>query len=146
MKTKLIVIIIVLAMLPIYRVTFAQTDSTEIDLGDGWNLRFDLIPFGAIVQASADEKTQLEAKQFIGSGIGMSFVFKNTYGINASVLFYSGQEKKVYPLVAIGGILFLKNKVAISPAWDFGKIDGNFNNGWIERVKLLVSYNFNLLQ
>lgn len=146
MKTKLFILLIVLSMLPIYRVTFAQTDSTDIDLGDGWNLRFDLIPFGAIVQASADEKTQLEAKQFIGSGIGMSFVWNNTYGVNISALFYSGQEKKVYPLIALGGILFLKNKVAISPAWDFGKIDGNFKKCWIERVKLLVSYNFNLLQ
>jgi len=122
-----------------------EPDSVAIKLGKGWKLRLDLIPFGAIVQGSGDANTQLEAKQFIGSGLGLSFIKNDTWGINTSVLFYSGYEGKIYPLVALGGVLMLKSKISIAPCWDFGKIERKFDENWKERIKILVSYNLNLL-
>ena len=70
-------------------------ESTVIPLQKGWELRFDLIPFGSIVQVSNENNTQLEAKAFIGSGVGISFVKRNTFGLNVSILFYGGEKQSI---------------------------------------------------
>lgn len=128
-------------------------DSTEIDIGKGWKFRLDYIPFGVVIGAVSTEEPEeaiLEAKPFIGSGFSFTFVKNNIWGASVSGLFYTN-EKKVYPMLAMGFVLFPGNKVAISLGYDFGKVQDRwekekFSNEVKARLKLLVNYNLNILE
>ena len=113
-------------------------DTTGIDFGKGWRFGLAGIPFGAMIEASQKENTQLEAKPFIGSGISLSISWRKLFGVYGSALFYA-MEDEISPM-ASGGLTMFDNKVAIGPAWDFGKIPGNLPS-WQERLKFMISYN-----
>lgn len=146
MKTKLFIITILSIWAICSMPVFAQeTDSTQLDLGQGWTARLDAIPFGTIIQTTSFSDALLEAKPFLGSGLGFSVLRNRRYGFNFSLLFYSGEEKKVFPMLALGPVLMLSEKVSCSLALDFGKTDENLNNWFAKRLRVLVSYNLKLL-
>ena len=115
----------------------AAADST-IPVGKKYFLSVELAQLGAIVYASTEANTMLEARPFIGTGLNFSLMeFKQRYGLNAFALFYTEGEK-VYPMAAMGFTL-LSKRFAIG--YDFGPVGEAFERTWQERLRLIVSFN-----
>ncbi len=136
---KLILLLFIFSM-PI----FAQ-DSASVNIGK-YQFRVDAIPVAVMIQASDEENTNLEANTFAGTGIGLSITRKGIFGLNISSLFYTGINGKIYPMVSGGVIVYPLNNAGLSLAWDFGKIERKFENDIQARLRLLISYNLNLLK
>jgi len=145
MKKSICIFVLMFVMIFAIPVS-AQTDST-VSFGD-WDLRYDVVLPAIIIKGSGEDKTQLNANQFIGGGIGISINYKKLkgiFGFNSSILLYSGDERKVYPMLTAGPYINLyKRRIALNPVWDFGKIEGNFKESWKDRFGVLLSINIGL--
>lgn len=126
--------------------TFCQAqDSTSIKISDKYKFVVSAIPFGMQAQASMDDETQIEVKPLVGAGLSYYIVRKDIFGVGLNTLVYTNEDKVMYPLLGGGITLFPQNKsaIAISLAWDFGKIAGKLDKSWKERLKVLFNYNIN---
>jgi len=131
----------IMALLFIYSPTFGQ-DTTGVDIGRGYTLRADFIPFGNVIRASDRPDEQLETSQFAGSGASLSIMKGRYIGLSLSLLLYSGSNKKVYPVIASGPVLRLHRLLAISLGWDFGKVESNFDSAYKRRLLLLTTLSY----
>ena len=114
-------------------------DSTSFPVG---KYKFSLvnIAFGAMIQAG-DGAAQLEAIPFVGSGMSFTLKRGQSYGASASALFYMNDKGSLYPMAALGIVLFPKNKIAMSLGWDFGSAP---ENSYTERLRILINYNLDI--
>lgn len=122
-------------------------DSSKIKIGKDYKFSVIMIPFGATAQASSDKNTQLDVKPFIGSGLSYLLTKGDIVGVGLNTMIYANDEKIMFPLIGAGVVLFPMNdnsRVAISLAWDFGKIAGEMEQSWKERLKVMFNYNIDL--
>lgn len=121
-------------------------EKIAIDNAGKFNFSLAYIPFGVMVRASEEENTQLEAQEWIGGGPSGMVLYKDLIGVSGSILFYSGDNEKTYVMFAGGIVMKLPERFALSLAWDFGKVPQVFNNAWQRRMRMMLSYNLEIVK
>jgi len=121
-------------------------EKIAIDNAGKFNFSLAYIPFGVMVRASEEENTQLEAQEWIGGGPSGMVLYKDLIGVSGSILFYTGDNDKTYVMFAGGIVMKLPERFALSLAWDFGKITQTFNNAWQRRMRMMLSYNLEIVK
>lgn len=121
-------------------------DKIVLDGAGKYNFSLAYIPFGVMVRASEEENTQLEAQEWIGGGPSGMVLYKDLIGVSGSILFYSGDNDKTYVMFAGGIVLKLPERFAFSLAWDFGRVTQTFGNAWQRRMRMMLSYNLEIVK
>lgn len=134
---KLIILIILFGIIYQIRPIFAQEDSSGVAVGKDLKIKIENAQFGFIVKASENENTQLEAIPMMSIGLSLSIIKRDIYGINFYGLFTTDGDK-TYPLAAFG-VSFFQYKLAM--CYLFGKVSGNIENSYKQRLGLLFSFN-----
>lgn len=134
--------LIIILMIGIYADTLQgqEPDSSNNTIQIGKNLRFrlELCQFGMKAIASLDGNTMAEVQPIFLTGFTFALIYvKNNVGLNISPLFYTEGEK-IYPLATFG---FSFNMYKFGVGWNFGKITGQLNEQWKERLCVVFSVN-----